>query len=57
MDIWYVFLRSTGDYMGSGTPHYDDVVYGSTLDPVPDYDSDTQTAHWDGTAWMLRPSP
>jgi hypothetical protein len=52
-DIWYAYLKTTGEYMGSGTPHYDDATYGSTLTPVPDY-PEGATAYWTGTAWEIR---
>jgi hypothetical protein len=30
-EIWAVYERETGKFAGSGTPRFDDSIYGSTL--------------------------
>lgn len=51
-DIWYCYERATGIFAGSGTPHIDNEMHGSTLVPVPHYD-DGQVAIWDGSTWRV----
>jgi hypothetical protein len=50
MDIWYVYEQADGRFAGSGTPHFDDDVYGSTLTPTPEYGED-QIPVWNGDGW------
>lgn len=53
-EIYYVFLKSTGEYMGSGTPYYDDETYGCTTVPDPVYDPETEMIYWTGSEWEIR---
>lgn len=53
-EIYYVFLKSTGEFMGSGTPYYDDETYGCTTVPSPDYNIETEMPVWTGSEWEIR---
>jgi hypothetical protein len=53
--IYYVFEKTTGLYMGSGTPYFDDDVYGCTEVPTPNYNNFTETCKWTGTEWIVIP--
>lgn len=53
--IYYVFEKATGLYMGSGTPYFDDDIYGCTEIPTPSYNNFTQTCKWTGTEWIVIP--
>jgi hypothetical protein len=44
--IYYVFLKETGEYMGAGTPYYEDETYGCTTVPSIDYNSENEKLFW-----------
>ncbi|MGE3987152.1 hypothetical protein [Pseudorhodoplanes sp.] len=52
--IYYVFSKQTGAFMGSGTVWFDDESFGSTETRC-DHDPQTETAHWNGSAWIVAP--
>jgi hypothetical protein len=54
-EIYYVFLKSTGEYMGSGTPYFDDEIHGCTTVPSPEYNYEVELPFWTGSEWELRP--
>jgi hypothetical protein len=53
--IYYVFLKATGQFQGSGVSFFDDDVYGctetSTGDLTDDEDMDGVTFWWNGASW------
>lgn len=51
--IYYVFLKSTGEFMGSGITFFDDEVHGCTETANPPY-SESQMAFWTGSEWEIR---
>lgn len=51
--IYYVFRKDSGEFMGSGTPYFDDDVYGCTQIAIPEYDSDIELAFWNGSNWII----
>lgn len=53
--IYYVFEKSTGEFMGSGTPYFDDEVYGCTTVESLLYNPDVDTLIWDGSKWNAVP--
>lgn len=52
--IYYVYEKATGKFMGSGTPFFDDEIYGCTEIPCPEY-PESESATWDGEKWVIAP--
>lgn len=51
--IYYVFSKLTSEFAGSGTPFFDDEIYGCTEVAAPQYDEQTQKLLWDGNNWTI----
>lgn len=51
--IYYVYEKATGFFAGSGTPFFDDEVYGCVTIPNPPYTSMTHQCRWTGEEWMV----
>lgn len=51
--IYYVFSKLTSEFAGSGTPFFDDEIYGCTEVATPQYDEHTQKLLWDGNNWTI----
>jgi hypothetical protein len=53
--IWYIYQKADGLYMGSGTPFYDDALYGSTEIPSPVYDWEVEIPYFIDGVWIIKP--
>lgn len=52
MTIWYIYDKTTGVFMGSGTPYFDTDDLGSTEIPSPPYIE--MPPVFNGAAWETR---
>ena len=53
--IYYCYKKTTGEFMGSGTPQIDNSEIGCTTEPCPAYDHKKELPYWENDAWVLKP--
>jgi len=52
--IYYCYKKTTGEFMGSGTPYIDNQEIGCTTEPSPEYDRKLNFPYWENNVWNLK---
>ena len=53
--IYYCYKKTNGEFMGSGTPHFDNDEIGCTTEPSPIYEENVNFPYWENNTWILKP--